>query len=439
MIDVILVGNPNTGKTTLYNTLTGAHEHVGNWHGVTVEQYTLAAKRTENVTDAVINAFWLKDPATGATYKAEVTGKEDDLVITVPYMTTSIANWTVYITPAEYTYVTKNGDDDSIEDQIYSGGFKAHEIGFADGSADEFLPLTGDSTKLYAFNKNDPEVKEVYTIHVVLDKDSMTTGHALTDLEFTAQPTTNDSDKDVYRAIRDTQDTSRNLFNAEVEQETNGNRNVGTVNLPIPLSLTGTDDLGIEYQNIATDYKTRDNEGTVFGVKDTGSSNYLLKPLQLTVSDDKEDKIIGSILKNDGDGDNTYSQIIVLPDETARKVLTADPSIVNENPKPGKILVNKAEKDGTLYNVKIDPQPAQSGSELKSMSVGDTELTVRKLTLGGVHTGGDFRSLPLPGWTVSGPAEDFLFFDGELADAGNAGAANAERSATPWNFLTFCL
>ena len=38
MIDVILVGNPNTGKTTLYNTLTGAHEHVGNWHGVTVEQ-----------------------------------------------------------------------------------------------------------------------------------------------------------------------------------------------------------------------------------------------------------------------------------------------------------------------------------------------------------------------------------------------------------------
>lgn len=38
MIDVVLVGNPNTGKTTLFNSLTGAHEHVGNWHGVTVEQ-----------------------------------------------------------------------------------------------------------------------------------------------------------------------------------------------------------------------------------------------------------------------------------------------------------------------------------------------------------------------------------------------------------------
>jgi len=38
MIKVNLVGNPNTGKTTLFNCLTGAHEHVGNWHGVTVEE-----------------------------------------------------------------------------------------------------------------------------------------------------------------------------------------------------------------------------------------------------------------------------------------------------------------------------------------------------------------------------------------------------------------
>lgn len=51
----------------------------------------------------------------------------------------------------------------------------------------------------------------------------------------------------------------------------------------------------------------------------------------------------------------------------------------------------------------------------------DTALTVRELTLGGLHTSGDFRSLPLPGWTVSGPAEDFLFFKGELADADRAG------------------
>lgn len=34
----VLIGNPNSGKTTLFNILTGSHEHVGNWSGVTVEK-----------------------------------------------------------------------------------------------------------------------------------------------------------------------------------------------------------------------------------------------------------------------------------------------------------------------------------------------------------------------------------------------------------------
>ena len=38
MEEIILLGNPNSGKTTLYNTLTKANEHIGNWHGVTVEE-----------------------------------------------------------------------------------------------------------------------------------------------------------------------------------------------------------------------------------------------------------------------------------------------------------------------------------------------------------------------------------------------------------------
>jgi small GTP-binding protein len=38
MLKFVLAGNPNSGKTTLFNCLTGSTAHVGNWPGVTVDK-----------------------------------------------------------------------------------------------------------------------------------------------------------------------------------------------------------------------------------------------------------------------------------------------------------------------------------------------------------------------------------------------------------------
>ena len=38
MINAALIGNPNTGKTTVFNALTGSKQYVGNWAGVTIDK-----------------------------------------------------------------------------------------------------------------------------------------------------------------------------------------------------------------------------------------------------------------------------------------------------------------------------------------------------------------------------------------------------------------
>ncbi|MCK4409956.1 MAG: 50S ribosome-binding GTPase, partial [Candidatus Eisenbacteria sp.] len=37
-LTIALAGNPNSGKTSIFNSMTGARQHVGNWPGVTVEK-----------------------------------------------------------------------------------------------------------------------------------------------------------------------------------------------------------------------------------------------------------------------------------------------------------------------------------------------------------------------------------------------------------------
>ncbi|WP_461516694.1 Fe(2+) transporter permease subunit FeoB [Porticoccus sp.] len=67
---VALVGNPNCGKTTLFNDLTGTHQKVGNWPGVTVEQKTGHFRHA----DTLFNVVDLP-----GTYSLHISCQEDSI------------------------------------------------------------------------------------------------------------------------------------------------------------------------------------------------------------------------------------------------------------------------------------------------------------------------------------------------------------------------
>lgn len=88
---VMLVGNPNCGKTTLFNALTGEHQRVGNWPGVTVEKKTGAVNIGAHSVELIDlpGLYSLTAPHQGASQDELITAQtviRDDVDVIINVM-----------------------------------------------------------------------------------------------------------------------------------------------------------------------------------------------------------------------------------------------------------------------------------------------------------------------------------------------------------------
>lgn len=87
---VALTGNPNSGKTTLFNAITGKIEQVGNWAGVTIEKKTGDIKKSLNKTNVEITAVDLPGAYSMSPFTSEesiassfVKNENPDVIINI--------------------------------------------------------------------------------------------------------------------------------------------------------------------------------------------------------------------------------------------------------------------------------------------------------------------------------------------------------------------
>ena len=87
MINISLVGNPNCGKTTLFNALTGSNQRVGNWPGVTVAKKTGSFSTIHNQVQLTDLPGLYSLAHTGSTDEAiaaqEITDHSQEIIVNV--------------------------------------------------------------------------------------------------------------------------------------------------------------------------------------------------------------------------------------------------------------------------------------------------------------------------------------------------------------------
>ena len=84
-IRIALAGNPNAGKTTLFNALTGSNQFVGNWPGVTVEKKEGKLKKHEGVIITDLPGIYSLSPYTMEEVVARnyLIGQRPDVILNI--------------------------------------------------------------------------------------------------------------------------------------------------------------------------------------------------------------------------------------------------------------------------------------------------------------------------------------------------------------------
>ena len=144
---IALAGNPNSGKTTLFNALTGSNQFVGNWPGVTVEKKEGKLKKHDGVIITDLPGIYSLSPYTLEEVVARnyLIGERPDAILNIVdgtnlernlYLTTQLTELGIPVVIAinMMDIVRKNGDKINTEELSRQLGCKIIEISALKGT-----------------------------------------------------------------------------------------------------------------------------------------------------------------------------------------------------------------------------------------------------------------------------------------------------------------